>query len=48
METKRNKAIDKAQIRQLIDGWVKAVRAKNMKGLIFHYTPATFTILNFP
>ncbi len=39
MKTERNKAIDEAQIRQLIAGWVKAVRAKDINGLMDYYAP---------
>jgi uncharacterized protein (TIGR02246 family) len=39
MATDRNKAIDEARIRQLIDNWAKAVRAKDINGLMSYYTP---------
>jgi uncharacterized protein (TIGR02246 family) len=39
METERNKTIDEAQIRQVIDGWIKAVRSKNIKKIMSYYTP---------
>jgi uncharacterized protein (TIGR02246 family) len=39
MATEKNKAIDEAQIRQLIDNWAKALRAKDINGLMSHYTP---------
>jgi ketosteroid isomerase-like protein len=39
MGTKKNKAIDEAQIRQLIDGWAKALRAKDINGVMSHYAP---------
>ena len=39
MATDRNKAIDEAQIRQLIENWAKAVRAKDINGLMSYYTP---------
>jgi uncharacterized protein (TIGR02246 family) len=39
MATLTNKAIDEVQIRQLIDSWVKAVRAKDIDGLMSFYTP---------
>jgi uncharacterized protein (TIGR02246 family) len=34
-----NKAIYEAQIRQLIDGWAKALRAKDINVLMSYYTP---------
>ncbi len=34
-----SKTIDEAQIRQLIDGWVKAVRAKDVNEIMSYYTP---------
>ncbi len=37
MEPKRNK--DETQIQQLIDGWVKALRAKDIEGVMSHYAP---------
>jgi uncharacterized protein (TIGR02246 family) len=39
MATKKNKTIDEAQVRQLIDGWAKALRAKDIHGVISHYAP---------
>jgi uncharacterized protein (TIGR02246 family) len=39
METERNKTIYEVQIRQLIDGWVKAVRTKDINGIMSCYTP---------
>ena len=43
METKKNKAIDEAQIRQLIDGWAKALRAKDVNGVMFGYASDVLT-----
>ena len=37
--TKNDKAIDEAQIRQLAENWAKAIRAKDINGLMSHYTP---------
>ncbi len=37
MEPKRNK--DETQIQQLIDGWLKALRAKDIEGVMSHYAP---------
>ena len=39
MATLTNKATEEAQIRQLIDDWVKAVRAKDIDALMTHYAP---------
>lgn len=39
METERNKAIYEIQIRQLIDNWTKALRAKDINGLMSLYAP---------
>jgi len=39
MATEKNKAIDEAQIRQLIDGWTKALRAKDIKEVMSNYVP---------
>jgi uncharacterized protein (TIGR02246 family) len=39
MEGKKNKSIDEPQIRQLIDGWAKALRAKDIKGIMSNYVP---------
>src|SRR5215831_10352085 len=33
------KKIDEAQIRELIDRWLKALRAKNLDGIMSCYTP---------
>jgi ketosteroid isomerase-like protein len=39
METKKNRASDEAQIRQLIDGWAKALRAKDVNRVMSNYVP---------
>lgn len=39
METKKNQADDEAKIRQLIDNWAKALRAKDVNRLMSHYSP---------
>ena len=39
MEPERNKTTDEAQIRQLIDGWTKALHAKDVDGVMSHYAP---------
>ena len=39
METKKNQADDEAKIRQLIDNWAKALRAKDVNRLMSHYAP---------
>lgn len=39
METKKNQANDEAKIRQLIDNWAKALRAKDVNRLMSHYSP---------
>jgi uncharacterized protein (TIGR02246 family) len=39
MKTKKNKANDESQIRQLIDGWANALRAKDVNGLMAYYAP---------
>jgi uncharacterized protein (TIGR02246 family) len=35
----RKKASDETQIRQLIDDWAKALRAKDINGVMSHYAP---------
>jgi len=39
METKKDKSIDETQIQQLIDGWAKALRVKNVEAVMSHYAP---------
>ncbi len=39
MATGKNKAEDEAQIRQLIDGMAKALRAKDINGVMSNYAP---------
>lgn len=39
MITEQDKAIDEAQIQQLADDWLKALRAKDINGLMSHYVP---------
>jgi len=39
MTPKNNTASDEAQIRERIDQWVKALRAKDVDGLMSHYAP---------
>ncbi len=39
MEARKNKSTDETQIQQLIDGWVKALRAKDIEGIMSHYAP---------
>ena len=39
MTTKNSKANDEIQIRQLIDNWTKALRVKDIDGLMSHYAP---------
>jgi ketosteroid isomerase-like protein len=39
MATEKDKAIDEAEIRQLIDNWTKAIRTKDPKAMMSHYTP---------
>ncbi len=39
MTTKTSAATDESQTRQLIDIRTKALRAKDINGLISHYTP---------
>jgi uncharacterized protein (TIGR02246 family) len=43
MATGKNKAADDDQIRQLIDGWAKALRAKDINGVISNYAPDVLT-----
>jgi uncharacterized protein (TIGR02246 family) len=43
MEAKKNKSADEAQIRQLIDGWAKALRAKDVNGVISIYAADVLT-----
>jgi uncharacterized protein (TIGR02246 family) len=35
--TEKSKSVDEAQIRQLIDGWAKALRTKDVDGVMSHY-----------
>lgn len=37
MKTEKNKAIDEVEIRRLMAGWVKAVRAKDVNRLMAYY-----------
>jgi len=37
--TEKNRAIDEAQIQQLIDGWAKALRAKDVDGVMSNCAP---------
>jgi hypothetical protein len=37
MATEKTKANDEAQIRKLVDNWAKALRAKNIDGLMSNY-----------
>jgi uncharacterized protein (TIGR02246 family) len=39
MQPEKDKASDEAQIRQLIDAWAKALRAKEIDGVMSHYAP---------
>jgi uncharacterized protein (TIGR02246 family) len=39
MATAKTAANDEAQIRQLIDNWAKAVRAKDINGIMSHHAP---------
>ena len=39
MATGNRKKIDEAQIREPIDRWLKALRAKNLDGIMSCYTP---------
>lgn len=39
MATGKNQVIYEAQIRQLIDGWAKALRAKDIDGVMSNYAP---------
>jgi uncharacterized protein (TIGR02246 family) len=39
MAVKNNKASNQAQIRQLMDHWAEAVRAKDVNGVMSHYAP---------
>jgi len=39
MATGNRKKIDEARIRELIDRWLKALRAKNLDGIMSCYTP---------
>jgi ketosteroid isomerase-like protein len=43
MGTKKNKSTDEAQIRQLIDGLAKALRAKNVNGVMSNYAADVLT-----
>ena len=37
MATEKTKKTDEAQIRQLVDNWAKALRAKDVDGLMANY-----------
>jgi ketosteroid isomerase-like protein len=39
METKVSKATNEAQIRERLDNWARAVRDKDLEGLMSHYAP---------
>ena len=39
MATEKNRAMDEVQIRQRIDGWAKALRAKDIDRVMSHYAP---------
>jgi ketosteroid isomerase-like protein len=39
MTIQDSKAIEESRIRQLMDGWVKALRAKDVNGLMSYYAP---------
>jgi uncharacterized protein (TIGR02246 family) len=39
MKTENAKATEEAQIRNRLDGWAKAVRAKDVEGVMSNYTP---------
>jgi uncharacterized protein (TIGR02246 family) len=39
MKTENNKATDEAQIRDRLESWAKAVRAKDLEGVMSNYAP---------
>jgi uncharacterized protein (TIGR02246 family) len=39
MKTGGNRSSDEAQIRQRIEDWAKALRAKDLEGVMSHYSP---------
>jgi ketosteroid isomerase-like protein len=39
MKTENNKATDEVRIRERLDEWVKAVRAKDVAAVMSHYAP---------
>jgi ketosteroid isomerase-like protein len=39
MMTRNSKTIDEGQIRSLMDGWAKALSAKDVKGVMSVYDP---------
>ena len=39
MKTKQSESIDEIQIRHRIDGWAKALRAKDIDGIMSSYAP---------
>jgi len=39
MTPENRKPTDEAQIRQLVDDWIRAIRAKDVDGLMAHYAP---------
>ena len=39
MATRQGRSTDETEIRQLIDGWTRAVRAKDVNGVMSHYAP---------
>jgi uncharacterized protein (TIGR02246 family) len=43
MATRHDRSTDEAEIRQLIDGWARAVRDKDVDGVLSHYAPDTLS-----
>ena len=39
MTTRNARAIDETEIRQLMDGWARALRAKDVNGVMSHHAP---------
>jgi ketosteroid isomerase-like protein len=39
MATPQGRSVDEVELRQLVDGWTKAIRAKDANGVVSHYAP---------
>jgi ketosteroid isomerase-like protein len=39
MSTSHNKSTDEAEIRDLVESWARAVRTKNLDGILANHSP---------